>query len=86
MVGFKIDIGRLLIAVRLGQLKIWNMKSLACIRTMECGYAICSSFLPGDRHVRILNVTPFFASYLVRSLWAQSREKFSYMTLHRHPL
>jgi U3 small nucleolar RNA-associated protein 12 len=30
------------------------MKTTACIRTMECGYAICSTFLPGDRHVRIL--------------------------------
>ena len=34
-----------------GSLKIWNMKTTACIRTIECGYAICSTFLPGDRHV-----------------------------------
>ncbi|KAI0693786.1 WD40 repeat-like protein [Cytidiella melzeri] len=36
-----------------GSLKIWNMKTLACIRTMECGYAICSTFLPGDRQVAV---------------------------------
>ena len=36
-----------------GSLKIWNLKTGACIRTMECGYAICCTFLPGDRHVRI---------------------------------
>jgi U3 small nucleolar RNA-associated protein 12 len=29
------------------------MKTLACIRTMECGYAICSTFLPGDRQVAV---------------------------------
>ncbi|KZO97954.1 WD-repeat-containing protein [Calocera viscosa TUFC12733] len=36
-----------------GALKIWNVKTLACIRTMECGYAICSTFLPGDRQVAV---------------------------------
>jgi U3 small nucleolar RNA-associated protein 12 len=34
-----------------GSLKIWNMKSTACIRTLDCGYAVCSTFLPGDRQV-----------------------------------
>ncbi|KAJ3805318.1 WD-repeat-containing protein [Lentinula aff. lateritia] len=32
-------------------LKIWNMKTTACIRTMDCNQAICSTFLPGDRHI-----------------------------------
>ncbi|ORX52400.1 Utp12-domain-containing protein [Hesseltinella vesiculosa] len=32
-------------------LKLWNVKTRQCIRTMECGYAICSAFVPGDRHV-----------------------------------
>ena len=36
---------------RLGSLKLWNMKTAACIRTMDCSYAICSTFLPGDRYV-----------------------------------
>ncbi|KAH9938569.1 WD40 repeat-like protein [Fomitopsis serialis] len=36
-----------------GSLKIWNMKTMACIRTMECGHAVCSTFLPGDRQVAV---------------------------------
>lgn len=31
--------------------KIWNRATLQCIRTMSCGYALCSLFVPGDRHV-----------------------------------
>ncbi|CED82934.1 WD40-repeat-containing subunit of the 18S rRNA processing complex [Phaffia rhodozyma] len=34
-----------------GQVKIWNLKTLACVRTMETGYAICLTWLPGDRHI-----------------------------------
>ncbi|KAJ9150582.1 WD40 repeat-like protein [Coniochaeta hoffmannii] len=34
-----------------GSLKIWNIKTRACIRTFECGYALCCSFLPGDKVV-----------------------------------
>ncbi|OCF31605.1 U3 small nucleolar RNA-associated protein 12 [Kwoniella heveanensis BCC8398] len=34
-----------------GTLKIWNARTTACIRTIECRYAVCSTFLPGDRHV-----------------------------------
>jgi U3 small nucleolar RNA-associated protein 12 len=42
-----------------GTLKIWNAKSTACIRTMECGYAISMAFLPGDRHVSYLFACSF---------------------------
>uniref|UniRef100_A0A8C5MPZ7 WD repeat domain 3 n=1 Tax=Leptobrachium leishanense TaxID=445787 RepID=A0A8C5MPZ7_9ANUR len=31
--------------------KIWNRSTLQCIRTMPCEYALCSLFVPGDRHV-----------------------------------
>ncbi|KAK9365942.1 WD40-repeat-containing domain protein [Lipomyces kononenkoae] len=31
-----------------GGLKVWNVKTTNCIRTMDCGYALCSTFLPGD--------------------------------------
>ncbi|GAA6013590.1 hypothetical protein JCM10207_004784 [Rhodosporidiobolus poonsookiae] len=34
-----------------GSLKLWNVKTTKCVRTMECGYAICCTFLPGDRHI-----------------------------------
>lgn len=35
----------------LGLLKIWNVKTRSCIRSIECGYALCCAFLPGNRHV-----------------------------------
>nr|DBA34631.1 TPA: hypothetical protein GDO54_002177 [Pyxicephalus adspersus] len=31
--------------------KVWNRSTLQCIRTMTCEYALCSLFVPGDRHV-----------------------------------
>ncbi|KAJ3948248.1 beta transducin [Colletotrichum fioriniae] len=34
-----------------GSLKVWNIKTQACIRTFECGYALCCAFLPGDKVV-----------------------------------
>jgi U3 small nucleolar RNA-associated protein 12 len=34
-----------------GSMKIWNIKTQACIRTFECGYALCCAFLPGDKVV-----------------------------------
>lgn len=30
--------------------KVWNRSTLQCIRTMQCGYALCCTFLAGDRH------------------------------------
>ncbi|CAJ0919354.1 3716_t:CDS:10 [Entrophospora sp. SA101] len=32
-------------------LKIWNVRTTTCIRTMECGFAFCSAFVPGNRYV-----------------------------------
>lgn len=34
-----------------GTLKVWNIKTQNCIRTFECGYALCCAFLPGDKVV-----------------------------------
>jgi U3 small nucleolar RNA-associated protein 12 len=34
-----------------GSLKIWNVRTQTCIRTFECGYAVCCAFLPGDKVV-----------------------------------
>jgi len=31
--------------------KVWNRSSQVCVRTMACGYGLCSTFVPGDRHV-----------------------------------
>lgn len=32
-----------------GGLKIWNIRTASCIRTFDCGYALCCAFLPGDK-------------------------------------
>ncbi|XP_076646077.1 WD repeat-containing protein 3 [Halictus rubicundus] len=32
-------------------IKLWNRPTLACIRTVECGYALTATFIPGDRHL-----------------------------------
>jgi U3 small nucleolar RNA-associated protein 12 len=45
---------RMLASASNGSLKIWNVRTGACIRTFECGYALCCSFLPGDKIVRLL--------------------------------
>ncbi|XP_015606327.1 WD repeat-containing protein 3 [Cephus cinctus] len=31
--------------------KLWNRPSLACLRTVPCGYALTATFVPGDRHL-----------------------------------
>lgn len=42
---------RMLASASNGDLKIWNVRTRTCIRTFGCGYAICCSFLPGDKIV-----------------------------------
>ncbi|KAI9504159.1 WD40-repeat-containing domain protein [Coemansia spiralis] len=32
-------------------LRIWNAQTGSCIRTLECGTALCVSFLPGDQFI-----------------------------------
>ncbi|XP_053978447.1 WD repeat-containing protein 3 [Hylaeus volcanicus] len=31
--------------------KLWNRPTLACLRTVPCGYALTATFVPGDRHL-----------------------------------
>jgi len=33
--------------------KIWNPSTGACIRTIDSGYGLCSSFVPGDRYALV---------------------------------
>lgn len=42
---------RMLASASEGGLKIWNVRTRSCIRTFECGYALCCAFLPGDKIV-----------------------------------
>ncbi|KAJ2086741.1 beta transducin [Coemansia sp. RSA 986] len=32
-------------------LRVWNAQTGSCIRTLECGTALCASFLPGDQFI-----------------------------------
>ncbi|KAJ3072293.1 hypothetical protein HDU98_003849 [Podochytrium sp. JEL0797] len=32
-------------------IKIWNIESRKCLSTMDSGYALCSTFVPGNNHV-----------------------------------
>ncbi|KIJ37465.1 hypothetical protein M422DRAFT_178030 [Sphaerobolus stellatus SS14] len=71
-----------------GSLKIWNMRTTACIRTMECGYALCSVFLPGDKHIAVgtksgeILVYDIAASALVDTIKAHSGALWS---MHAKP-
>ncbi|KAF2278129.1 WD40 repeat-like protein [Westerdykella ornata] len=42
---------RMLASACNGGLKIWNTRTQTCLRTLECGYALCCAFLPGDKIV-----------------------------------
>ncbi|KAF2736669.1 WD40 repeat-like protein [Polyplosphaeria fusca] len=42
---------RMLASASSGGLKIWNIRTQSCLRTLECGYALCCAFLPGDKIV-----------------------------------
>ncbi|CAG8521333.1 13198_t:CDS:10, partial [Acaulospora colombiana] len=59
-------------------LKIWNIKSSSCIKTIECGYALSCSFLPGDRYVIVgtksghLELFDLASSSLIESIEAHS--------------
>ena len=46
---------RMLASASNGGLKVWNIRTQNCIRTLDCGYALCSSFLPGDKVVVVGN-------------------------------
>jgi U3 small nucleolar RNA-associated protein 12 len=40
------------------------MRTFTCIRTMDCGQAVCSVFLPSDRHVRPTSFMLWFSVLL----------------------
>ncbi|KAI9745193.1 MAG: hypothetical protein M1818_001471 [Claussenomyces sp. TS43310] len=40
---------RMLASCSNGSLKVWNVRTRSCVRTFDCGYALCCSFLPGDK-------------------------------------
>ncbi|KAL6045453.1 beta transducin [Balamuthia mandrillaris] len=47
------DDDTLLLSTSNNMVKVWNIESLQCIRTLESGYGLCGAFVPGNRHVII---------------------------------
>ena len=80
---------RMLASASAGQLKIWNLRTRSCIRTLECGQALCSSFLPGDRMMLLgtksgdLELYDLSTSSLIESLPAH--DGHAIWTLAVHP-
>lgn len=79
---------RMLASACNGSLKIWNLRTQSCIRTLDCGYALCSSFLPGDKIVVVgnrngeLELFDIASSTLIETVKAHQGPIW---TLHVHP-
>ena len=79
---------RMLASACNGSLKIWNVRTQSCIRTLDCGYALCSTFLPGDKIVIVgnrngeLEIFDIASSTLIDTVKAHEGPVW---TLHVHP-
>jgi U3 small nucleolar RNA-associated protein 12 len=79
---------RMLASASHGSLKIWNVRTQSCIRTLDCGYALCTAFLPGDKIVVIgtrdgtLEIFDIASSTLLETIKAHERDIWS---LQVHP-
>ncbi|KAL9004281.1 MAG: hypothetical protein Q9188_002886 [Gyalolechia gomerana] len=79
---------RMLASSSNGSLKIWNVRTQSCIRTLDCGYALCSSFLPGDKIAVLgnrngeLEIFDIASSTLIDTVKAHDGPIW---TLHVHP-
>lgn len=79
---------RMLASASNGSLKIWNVRTRSCLRTLECGYSLCSAFLPGDKIVVVgnkngeLEVFDIASSTLMDTIKAHDGPVWS---LHVHP-
>ncbi|KAF8268249.1 WD-repeat-containing protein [Lactarius quietus] len=69
-----------------GSLKIWNTHTTSCIRTLECGHSVCSTFLPGDQYVVIgtktgeMQIFDLSSSTLVETIKAHTATLWSVHT------
>ena len=79
---------RMLSSASNGSLKIWNVRTQNCVRTLECGYSLCSCFLPGDKLVVVgnrngeLELFDIASSTLIETVKAHDGPIW---TLHVHP-
>ncbi|KAK6339804.1 hypothetical protein TWF718_009196 [Orbilia javanica] len=71
-----------------GSLKVWNVRTGSCVRTFECGYALCCAFLPGDKIVVVgnksgdLELFDLASATIIETVQAHEKEIWS---LHVHP-
>lgn len=71
---------RMLASASHESLKIWNVRTQNCLRTLECGYALCATFLPGDKIVVVgtregtLEVFDIASSSLLDTVKAHERD------------
>ncbi|KAL6249059.1 beta transducin [Rhinocladiella similis] len=71
---------RMLATASHGSLKIWNTRTQSCLRTLDCGYALCMAFLPGDKIVVVgtregtLEIFDIAASNLLDTVDAHERD------------
>jgi U3 small nucleolar RNA-associated protein 12 len=74
---------RMLASASHGSLKVWNVRTQSCIRTLDCGYALCAAFLPGDKIVVIgtrdgnLEIFDIASSTLLETMKAHERDIWS---------
>jgi U3 small nucleolar RNA-associated protein 12 len=74
---------RMLASASQGALKIWNVRTQSCIRTLDCGYALCAAFLPGDKIVVLgtregtLEVFDIASSTLLHTIKANEKDIWS---------
>ncbi|KAF6230072.1 hypothetical protein HO133_004411 [Letharia lupina] len=79
---------RMLASASNGSLKLWNIRTQSCIRTLDCGYALCATFLPGDKIVIVgnrngeLEIFDIASSTLIDTVKAHEGPVW---TLHVHP-
>ena len=79
---------RMLASASQGTLKVWNLRTYSCIRTLDCGYALCSAFLPGDKVVVVgnrhgeLELFNISSSTLIETIKAHDEKIWS---IHVHP-
>ncbi|KAK8209006.1 beta transducin [Zalaria obscura] len=58
---------RMLASASAGLLKIWNVRTQSCLRTLECGQSLCCAFLPGDKIVLLGTKTGELEMYDIAS-------------------
>lgn len=63
--------------------KLWNRPTLACLRTVECNYALTAIFVPGDRHLIVglkdgkMLIIDIASGDILEEISAHSRELWS---------